>query len=65
MIAPTDGMDIIERIIKSYRHDDLMDKCPDPVCALMDIHSILEHTENALQGECPMNLSETEQEKGK
>lgn len=58
-------MDIIERIIKSYRHDEIMDKCPDPVCALMDIHSILIHTEYVLQGECPMNLSETEQEKGK
>lgn len=65
MIAPTDAIDIIERILKSYRHDDILEKDPDPICALMDIHSILEHTENGLQKERPMNLSETEQEKGK
>jgi hypothetical protein len=65
MIAPTDAIDIIERILKSYRHDDILDKDPDPICALMDMHSILENTENGLDETCPMHLSNTEQEKGK
>jgi hypothetical protein len=65
LIAPTDSIDIIERILKSYRHDDILDKDPDPICALMDIHCILAHSENGLD-ECEaMHLSDKEQQKGK
>ncbi len=63
MIAPTDAIDIIERILKSYRHDDILDKDPDPICALMDMHSILEHTENGLQS--IQSICDEEMEKGK
>ena len=63
MIAPTDAIDIIERILKSYRHDDFLDKDPDPICALMDMHSILEHTENGLQS--IQSICDEEMEKGK
>jgi|TARA_R110002124_G_scaffold283965_1_gene460588 hypothetical protein len=63
MIAPTDAIDIIERILKSYRHDDILEKDPDPICALMDMHSILEHTENGLQS--IQSICDEEIEKGK
>ena len=63
MIAPTDAIDIIERILKSYRHDDILEKDPDPICALMDMHSILEHTENGLQS--IQSICDEEMEKGK
>ena len=67
MIAPTDSIDIIERIVKSYRYDSINDKDPDPICALMDIHDILAHSENGLEEECKhaMHLSDKEQQKGK
>ena len=67
MIAPTDSIDIIERIVKSYRFDFINDNNPDPICVLMDIHDILAHSDNGLEDECkhPMHLSDTEQQKGK
>ena len=70
MIAPTDSIDIIERIVKSYRFDSINDKDPDPICALMDIHDILAHSENGfteseLESKNAMHLSDKEQQKGK
>jgi hypothetical protein len=41
-------MDIVERIVKSYRYDMNKDEEPDPICALMDIHDILVHSDNGI-----------------
>jgi hypothetical protein len=47
MICPTDTIDLIERIIKSYRYDqDVLENDPDPVCAIMDMHDIMAHTDS-------------------
>jgi len=48
MIAPSDAMDIVERIVKSYRYDLNKDDEPDPICALMDIHDILVHSDKGI-----------------
>jgi len=67
LILPHDSIDIIERIVKSYRYDFDNEKDPDPICVLMDIHDILAHSDNGLELECEhaMHLSDKEQQKGK